>query len=242
MSLIGKNIKKIRSVKKLNQSNFAELFNISRASVGSYEEERAEPKIDKIIEIASYFSIDLSLLLKKELSVNEISGFKLTDSKMVTGIDNNLIKKEVVESKQIIYINNNTSHNFIKHLVESNKWKGKTIELPPNIESETSIAFEHNDNAMGINNEGIAMTDTVFAELINIDNIFNNYTYIVVTKESIYLRKVIIKDNKVILNAVNLNFQPIIINKKDVIAFYKINAVIKKTINHFIRPLKKTYE
>ena len=234
MSLIGKNIKKIRSLKKLNQSNFADLFKLSRASIGSYEEERAEPKIDKIIEIANYFSIDLNIILKKELSVNEISGFKLTDNKMITGSGNNLIKKKTEEHKRISYISNETNLEFIKHIIENNNWKGRTIELPPSIEPETSIAFEHNDNAMSINNEGIAMTDTVFAKLIKIDNIFNHYTYIVVTKESIYLRKVLVKDNKIILNAVNLNFQPIIINKEDVIAFYKINAVIKKTINHFI--------
>ena len=234
MSLIGKNIKKIRTLKKLNQSDFAKLFNVSRASVGSYEEERAEPKIDKIIEIANYFSIDINLLLKKELTVNEISGFKLTDSKMVNGDDNNLIKKNIDEHVRIVYINNNANLEFIKHIVKAEKWKGKTIELPPSIDSKTTIAFEHNDNAMSINNEGIAMTDTVFAELINIDKTFNNYTYIVVTKDYIYLRKVIINDNDITLNAVNLNFQPIIINKNDIIAIYRINAVIKKTINHFI--------
>ena len=234
MSLIGKNIKKIRTLKKLNQSDFAKLFDISRASIGSYEEERAEPKIDKLIEIANYFSIDLNLLLKKELTVNEISGFKLTDSKMVNGDDNNLIKKNIVEHKRIIYINNNTNFEFIKHIVETNKWKGKTIELPPSIDTKTTIAFEHNDNAMSINNEGIAMTDTVFAELINIDKIFNDYTYIVATKDYIYLRKVIINSNDITLNAINTNFQPILINKNDIIAIYKINAVIKKIINHFI--------
>jgi len=234
MSLIGKNIKKIRTLKKLSQSNFAELFSISRASIGSYEEERAEPKIDKIIEIANYFSIDINILLKKELTVNEISGFKLTDTKMITGKDNNLIKKKLHKQKRLIYISNNTKEDFINHIEKADKWKGKTIELPPSIDSQTSIAFEHNDNAMNKSNEGIAMTDIVFAELINIDKIFNNYTYIVVTKESIYLRKVTITGNSITLSAVNINYQPIIINKKDIIAFYKINAIIKKTINHFI--------
>lgn len=234
MSLIGKNIKKIRTLKKLSQANFAELFSISRASIGSYEEGRAEPKIDNIIEIANYFSIDLSLILKKELTINEISGFKLTDSKMVIGKDNNLIKTNTDNNKRIIYISNNTNLKFIEHIIKPNKWQGKTIELPPSLESETSIAFEHNDNAMILNNEGIAMSDIVFGQTINIGNVFDNYTYIVVTIDYIYLRKVIIDGDKVLLKAINVNFQPLIIDKKDVISFYKINAVIKKTINHFI--------
>ena len=50
MSYIGKNIKKIRSVKKLSQSAFADIFGLKRTSIGAYEEGRAEPKIDKVID------------------------------------------------------------------------------------------------------------------------------------------------------------------------------------------------
>ncbi len=232
MSSIGKNIKKIRSVKKLNQSQFAELFNISRASVGSYEEGRAEPKIDKILEIAKYFSIDLNLLLQKELTVNEISGFKLSDEKMLKGTGNNLIHKDKI--KRIAFVNSDNKKDFINHLINKTPWTGKTIELPPSVNETTEIAFVHNDNAMNKNNEGISMQDVVFAELIEIDKIFNNYTYIIITKDSIYLRKLKIEDKLIVLTAVDANFQPIVVDIADVVAVYKINAVIKKTINHFI--------
>ena len=232
MSSIGKNIKKIRSVKKLNQSQFAELFNISRASVGSYEEGRAEPKIDKILEIAKYFSIDLNLLLQKELTVNEISGFKLSDEKMLKGTGNNLIHKDKI--KRIAFVNSDNKNDFINHLINKTPWTGKTIELPPSINETTEIAFVHNDNAMNKNNEGISMQDVVFAELIEIDKIFNNYTYIIITKDSIHLRKLKIEDRLIVLTAVDANFQPIVVDIADVVAVYKINAVIKKTINHFI--------
>ena len=57
MSLIGKNIKKIRMVKKMSQLEFARLFNVARPSVGAYEEGRAEPKIDTVILIANEFGI-----------------------------------------------------------------------------------------------------------------------------------------------------------------------------------------
>ncbi len=77
MSCIGKNIKKIRSVKKINQADFADLFNLARASVGSYEEGRAEPKIDTVIAIANHFGISIDLLLKKELTVNELYRFDI---------------------------------------------------------------------------------------------------------------------------------------------------------------------
>ncbi|MCK5699873.1 MAG: helix-turn-helix transcriptional regulator, partial [Cyclobacteriaceae bacterium] len=59
MSSIGKNIKKIRTVKKLSQAAFAEIFSLARPSVGAYEEVRAEPKVDTIIQIANYFGISV---------------------------------------------------------------------------------------------------------------------------------------------------------------------------------------
>src|SRR5690606_12126650 len=75
MSQIGPNIKKLRKVKGLSQQAFAELFNLSRGNISSYEEQRAEPKIDVTTQIAQYFSIPLQDLLHKSLSVNEILKF-----------------------------------------------------------------------------------------------------------------------------------------------------------------------
>lgn len=77
MSKIGKNIRKIRTAKGLSQAAFAEVFGLTRASIGAYEEGRAEPKLDVIIQIANYFSFSLDQILKKELTVNEIHQFEL---------------------------------------------------------------------------------------------------------------------------------------------------------------------
>jgi transcriptional regulator with XRE-family HTH domain len=75
MSRIGKNIRKIRATKGLSQTAFAELFGITRASVGAYEEERAEPKTDIMLQIANYFSIPIEALLTEELTVNRLAKF-----------------------------------------------------------------------------------------------------------------------------------------------------------------------
>ena len=72
MTHIGKNIKKIRNVKGLSQQSFAELFDLTRGNISSYEESRAEPKIEVMIRIAKYFGIPLSDLVEKDLSVNEL--------------------------------------------------------------------------------------------------------------------------------------------------------------------------
>lgn len=72
MSQIGKNIKKIRNVKGLSQQAFADLFQLTRGNISSYEEFRAEPKLDVMLRIAKYFGIPLSDFIEKDLSVNEL--------------------------------------------------------------------------------------------------------------------------------------------------------------------------
>lgn len=75
MSQIGKNIKKIRNVKALSQQAFAEIFELTRGNISSYEEFRAEPRIEVIVRIANYFGIPLSDFIEKDLSVNELLHF-----------------------------------------------------------------------------------------------------------------------------------------------------------------------
>lgn len=72
MSQVGKNIKKIRNVRGLSQQAFADLFELTRGNISSYEEFRAEPRIEMIIKIAKYFGIPLADFIEKDLSVNEL--------------------------------------------------------------------------------------------------------------------------------------------------------------------------
>lgn len=76
MSQIGNNIKKLRNVKGLSQQAFADLFGLTRGNISSYEELRAEPKIEIMLQIAKYFSIPIAELLEKQLTVNEILNFE----------------------------------------------------------------------------------------------------------------------------------------------------------------------
>ncbi|GAA4431252.1 hypothetical protein GCM10023188_18600 [Pontibacter saemangeumensis] len=77
MSYIGKNIKKIRTIKNLSQAAFAQLFNLARPSVGAYEEGRSEPKIDTLVQIAKHFGVSIDALLTKELTINELYRFDI---------------------------------------------------------------------------------------------------------------------------------------------------------------------
>ena len=73
MSLFGKNIKYIRQSNGFSQQRFAGLFELSRASIGSYEEGRAEPKIETLIKIANHFNLTVDQLVRGNVDANSIT-------------------------------------------------------------------------------------------------------------------------------------------------------------------------
>ena len=64
MKPIQVNIKHLRSLKQLSQERFAEDLRWTRSMVGSYEEGRSEPPIDKLIDLSNYFNIPIDILLQ----------------------------------------------------------------------------------------------------------------------------------------------------------------------------------
>lgn len=112
MSFFGLNIKKIRIAKKLSQQDFAKLFALTRSAIGAYEEGRAEAKIDKIIEIANYFGINLTGFLTKKLTLNEILKY---DARKVTNIGNKIFETipYIENSKLKQYLTNRQNPEYI---------------------------------------------------------------------------------------------------------------------------------
>jgi transcriptional regulator with XRE-family HTH domain len=155
MTKIGENIKKLRQVKNLTQQAFADLFEVSRGNISSYEEKRAEPKIETIVQIAKYFSIPINQLIEKNLTVNEILHFDnyfeeadtLRNVKNLSAIP--FLSREVVQSKKDLFANLDNypsiyfpiynSHQFIA--VEYNTGMGAPIDFP--YEESTILFFEH---------------------------------------------------------------------------------------------------
>jgi len=70
MSNFGKNIKYLRQSNGFSQQQFAGLFELSRASIGSYEEGRAEPKIETLIKIANHFHVTVDQLVRGKVDAN----------------------------------------------------------------------------------------------------------------------------------------------------------------------------
>ena len=65
--MIGQNIKYLRKSKGLTQEEIANKIGVNRAMIGSYEENRAVPKLSVLQNIAHYFSISIDDLINTKL-------------------------------------------------------------------------------------------------------------------------------------------------------------------------------
>lgn len=98
MSFFGTNIKKIRQVKGLSQKAFADLFDLNRGVISAYEEGRAEPKIDTLLKVAGYFSLDINDFLTKPLQVNNLVSGSVIDTLMFSPLKKLSAEKKTVQT------------------------------------------------------------------------------------------------------------------------------------------------
>lgn len=75
MKMISKNIKHLRSLKKLSQEGLADELGVTRSRIGSYEENRSAPTIDMLIKLSDYFRIPVDILIKNDLTKSKDSSF-----------------------------------------------------------------------------------------------------------------------------------------------------------------------
>lgn len=69
---LGKRILEIRKEHKLSQEEFSELFNVTRQTVSSWENQKSYPDIETLVKISDKFNVSLDILLKenKEMVIN----------------------------------------------------------------------------------------------------------------------------------------------------------------------------
>ncbi len=227
MSQIGKNIKRIRSTKKLSQSQFAEIFNLTRGSVGAYEEGRAEPKIDTIIQIANYFSLSIDLLLNKELTVNDLYHFdvlnqKLNEAHHFQRPGSKAFRKGGIGfvriESQLEYIVNHTNRDFISNLPQ--------IELPVNFKG-TTRAFELNGSEMEYNQNGLHHGDILLClhEPLQEFKPHIGNVYVIIRNEAIITRRLrSISGKNIVFASDDPNYPFITANSNEILELWAVKG------------------
>lgn len=224
MSFFGKNIRKIRNVKKLSQQSFAELFDLKRATLGAYEEERSEPRLETIINIANYFSITVDDLLTKELTINKLLKFKEDLAFSTSFYDSKLSSVPCLFPQLEL--------EYLKNFNE----ESSTIDLPelklPLPSTKKRLAFVVSNSEMAQKNNGVFPNDMVVGEWVpkeKIEQISTNSTVLAVTDKELILRKFDYRDGKLILTATNSGFDPIEIEKTEIREIWEVKQVF---LNH----------
>jgi transcriptional regulator with XRE-family HTH domain len=197
MSFVGKNIKKIRKVNKLNQSQFAELFELSRSKIGSYEEERAEPKTDSLIKIAKYFSIPIEILITKEITVNDLTHFEnsIHESHLPekTAIPHGNHIPYVPINEHGSYLVNHGDQNYLNTL------NHLSLPLPENIRTR---AFQLDSSHIFVPKHNYRNDNIFIGTYVNkkfFTTIPRNQPYIIVTENTVVCTHLLIQNNQVLI-------------------------------------------
>jgi transcriptional regulator with XRE-family HTH domain len=166
MTKIGANIKKIRTTKGLSQQAFADLFALTRGNISSYEENRAEPRLETVMQIANYFSIPLDQFVNQNLSIHEI--LKYNGDKVIDDENHiiNLHLRQVPYMNELIYLK--CSHQELPF----NDWKSFPTLVLPEVNNHNIVAVNFNPNIP--HHESLPpyqMSDVLIFEEVTAENI-----------------------------------------------------------------------
>ena len=71
VSQFANNLRILRKSKGYKQEDMAYALGIKRATLGSYEEGRCEPRFQTLITISNYFEVSIDDLLKAEIKIKK---------------------------------------------------------------------------------------------------------------------------------------------------------------------------
>ena len=201
MSFFGQNLKKIRSVKGLSQQAFADLFDLKRGTLGAYEEERSEPKIDTLLKIANHFSISVDSLLQDELTVNELLQFK---DDLTTAADE--FARETFAEVPCI-TERNAKEYVVHHESSSYLQQMPHVTLPLAVDKEFR-AYTIQNLEMTSHDKGLYPDDVVIGEAItleSVDDITSGSLVIALVSDEVVMRRLYFVKNRIVLRADHKN-------------------------------------
>lgn len=222
MSFAGKNIKYLRKLRGWTQQEFASKLQIKRSLLGAYEEQRAEPRIEVLEIVSDIFKLTLDELLLKDVSDTKGSYLsKRRMQKLASGTN----EIQLVPVKAAAgYLAGYADPEFLDEL--------NTFTLPM-LAPGTYRAFEIVGDSMLPTASGSVI---VGEKVENLDDVKNNQTYIVISRNEGIVYKRVMKNPKVktklTLLSDNPSYQPYIINTADIVELWKASMIIGKANTH----------
>jgi transcriptional regulator with XRE-family HTH domain len=223
MKHIQANIKHLRTLKKFSQERFADELGWSRSMVGSYEEGRSEPPIDRLIDLSNYFKIPIDILVRNDLRLTKETSFIEVGNKRVlfpvTVNEDNEDLIEIIPAKASAgYLSGYDDPEYIEQL--------QKIKLPF-LPTGTHRAFPIKGDSMLPVKDG-SFVVAKFVE--DITDVRDGRTYIVLTKDDglVYKRLYnrIKEDDALLLCSDNKAYQPYAVKTENILELWEFTCCI----------------
>lgn len=226
MALVHKNLKFLRTRAGWTQKELAEKMGLKQPVIGAYEEERAIPPLNCLLDISDVFKVSIDALSRKDLSKLPEKEWKSFSGKEVLAIT---VDKEDNENIELVsqkasagYLN---GYQDVEYIIDLPK-----IGLPVLPRNVTYRAFEiKGDSMLPIPSGAI-----VFGEYVeNLSSIKNGKLYIVVSQqEGIVFKRVFNFSDKVethnyaslLMVSDNRQYEPYTIHAEDVLEVWAVKA------------------
>jgi transcriptional regulator with XRE-family HTH domain len=218
MSMAGQNLKYLRKLRGWTQEEFATKLGIKRSLLGAYEEERADPRVDVLEVVCDLFKLTLDDLFLKDLSDNKGNYLAKRRAQKLAAGTNDI---QFVPVKAAAgYLAGYADPEFIDEL--------NTFTLPM-LAPGHYRAFEIVGDSMLPTQSGSII---VGERVEDINDVKNNFTYIVVSRNEGIVYKRMMKNNrtknKYTLISDNPTYQPYQMGAEDILEVWKAMMIIGK--------------
>lgn len=222
------NLKNLRERKKYTQVKMADLLGLSRSTYINYEKGNSEPPASVLLKIAQYHKVSVDDLLTKDLvaplfnqKISQVDNI-LSDNIRILPITLSKEGKqntEFVPSKAIAgYVSGMKNMDYIVEL--------SRIQIPK-LPEGSYRAFEIQGHSMPPIQDGYIVVGKFVEHARELEN---GKRYILILREGgIVFKKVTNNDsnnNKLILSSDNAEFQPYLVDLKDVLEAWELVAFI----------------
>lgn len=228
MTLISNNIKILRKKTGLTQEQLATRIGVKRSVLGAYEEGRAEPGLQNLINLASELSVRVDELIVQDFSDesiqpsgqgNDIEGKKLRVLAITVDSQDNEGIQLVPQKASAGYLNGYQDPEYISEL---------PVFLLPIFQNGTFRAFEIKGDSMLPLQSG---TIIVGQYLDNWKDVKEGKTYIVITKDEGIVYKRLFKSaiaQALTFKSDNPSYSPYDVAYNDIMEIWESKAYVSK--------------
>lgn len=218
MGFLESNLKHLRKVHELTQEQLATELQINRPRLGAYEEGRAEPSVELLLQMADRFKVTVEVLVRHDLSKTDPKGFVDIGSSrtlfpIVVNQDNEDLIEVVGMNAVAGYLTGYADPEYIEELPKMNL---------PFMPTGKHRAFPIRGDSMLPIQDGSFVVGKYIEDL---ESVTNGKTYVVVTQnEGVVYKRVynrIGEDGTFLMVSDNKHYAPYQIHAREVMELWE---------------------